>query len=203
MLIKNKNYQRLIKIPDELTQPIMSALSAANWTDGSYDRSEGPLKAGKLIEFPFPISRKEKNYSSEQKAILESSSDLLDWIMAIRRFKDYKWIRGEVATLIPGVELGWHKDPQWFHDNCVRLHVPLITNDQCFQTWKGLLKDKKFHMETGWLYELNNRVLHSAYNQGLLPRTHLILDLMPEEKWKAALDQKINPVAVIDSISSY
>jgi len=193
------NHRTLAKIPKKLLTPIIRACETAQWNDGNYDRFEKPLAEGKLVEFPFPIAKREQNYTNEQKAILQACRPILDWIMARSQFQGYKWIRGEVATLLPGVELGWHCDPQWFHDNCVRLHVPIITNDQCVQLWEGA----EFHMTLGHLYELNNRVRHSARNAGTKARTHLILDLMPEEQWRRSREEGINPVGLVDAPGEY
>lgn len=193
------NYRVVSAIDPQLVEPIANACEQASWDNGSYDRFEKVLADGKLVEYPFPISKPDKNYTEEQLAILKASKPLLDWIMSLKRFHDYKWIRGEVATLLPGVTLGWHKDPQWFHDNCVRLHVPIVTNDLCVQLWKN----EEYHMELGNLYELNNRVMHSATNQGKEARTHLILDIMPEATWTQARANKVNPIAIVDAPGDY
>lgn len=193
------NYRVLGSIPAELLEPVVSACQQAHWSNGTYDRFEKPLAEGKLVEYPFPISKPTKNYTPEQTSILRASTALLDWIMQLPQFDSYKWIRGEVATLLPGVELGWHRDPQWFHDRCVRLHVPIITNSGCLQLWEGT----EYHMEVGYLYELNNRLLHSARNAGTEARTHLILDLMPAAQWQLSREQGVNPVALVDRPGEY
>lgn len=199
-MLFEKNYRVISPIDPALVEPITQACkSVADWSSGDYDRFEKVLSAGKLVEYPFPISKPEKNYTAEQLEILKASKPLLDWIMSLPEFIGYKWIRGEVATLLPGVTLGWHKDPQWFHDNCVRLHVPINTNDKCVQLWEG----DSYHMELGYLYELNNRVMHSATNAGSEFRTHLILDIMPEKKWSESRANKINPIALVDAHGTY
>lgn len=198
-MLFDSNYRVLGSIPTELLEPVIEACKQAQWNNGTYDRFEKPLAEGKLVEYPFPISKPTKNYTKEQTDILRASTALLDWIMQLPQFKLYKWIRGEVATLLPGVELGWHRDPQWFHDQCTRLHVPIITNRGCLQLWEGI----EYHMAVGGLYELNNRVLHSARNAGTEARTHLILDLMPAAQWQASREQNINPVALVDRPGEY
>ena len=198
-MLFESNYRVVESIDDGLVDPIIEACKKANWGNGSYDRFEKVLSDGKLVEYPFPISKPNKNYTDEQLEILKASKPLLDWILTLPRFAGYKWIRGEVATLLPGVTLGWHKDPQWFHDNCVRLHVPIYTNDQCVQLWK----DDEYHMQMGNLYELNNRVMHSATNRGTEFRTHLILDIMPESKWQESRRLNVNPIALVDAPGDY
>lgn len=197
-MLFDANYRILEAVDLRLVDPIIRTCLRANWNNGTYDRHERVLADGKLVEYPFPISKPNKNYTPEQLEILKASRPLLDWIIDLPRFAGYKWIRGEVATLVPGVTLGWHKDPQWFHDNCVRLHVPIITNDRCVQLWEG----EEHHMSLGFLYELNNRVLHSAANRGIESRTHLILDIMPEALWLESRAKDINPLAVVEADTS-
>jgi len=200
-MLFDKNYRIISPVDPALVEPITIACKAVdNWSTEEYARYEKVLADGKLVEFPFPIAKPNKEYTAEQSAILKSSRPLLEWIMSLPQYKGFKWIRGEVATLIPGVTLGWHKDPCWFHDNCVRLHVPIYTNEDCVQLWE----DEEYHMELGNLYELNNRVMHSATNKGSTPRTHLILDIMSEEKWlHARMVDKVNPIALVDEPGDY
>lgn len=195
-----KNWRVITEIPKFMLDPIIKVCLPANWNHESNTRNEPPLKDGKLVEFQFPIRDREKALTEEQSNILDACSELTDWLL----FEKYKWIRGEVATLMPTVKLGWHADPQWFHDKCVRIHVPIITNPDCVQLWKddkGVIFDK--HMEVGYAYELNNRVQHSASNNGKEPRVHLILDCMPEEDWNEAISNKVNVVEIIDKNPSY
>lgn len=200
-MLFESNYRVISAVAPELIDPVTEACKAvADWSNGKYDRFEKVLASGKLVEYPFPIAKPNKEYTPEQSAILKASKPLLDWIMSLPQYKGYKWIRGEVATLVPGVTLGWHKDPCWFHDNCVRLHVPIHTNKDCVQLWEN----EEYHMDLGNLYELNNRVTHSATNRGDDPRTHLILDIMPEEKWLVAIKiDKVNPIALVDEPGDY
>jgi hypothetical protein len=191
------NYRVIEKVNADLVNPIREACKNVNWNNGTYNRLEKVLSDGKLIEFPFLIRTTIKDYTLEQAEILKASKPLLDWILTLPRFVGYKWIRGEVATLLPGVTLGWHKDPHWFQDNCIRLHVPIYTNDQCVQLWKN----EECHMEIDHLYELNNRVIHSATNKGTDFRTHLVLDTMPESKWQESRQLGINPIGFVDPLN--
>jgi hypothetical protein len=192
------NYKTISKISPDLIEAVAVACKQASWGNGNYERSEKVLSGGKLIEFPFVVS-KTKEYSDEKLSILKASEPILNWIESLEQFRSCKWIRGEVATLMPGVELTWHKDPFWFHSQCQRLHVPIISNADCVQLWQG----DEFHMEVGYLYELNNRVWHSAVNRGLEPRTHLILDIMEESKWNDAKNNAINHMSLIDGPGNY
>jgi hypothetical protein len=196
-----KNWRVLTEIPQIMLDPIIWQCLPANWSHESNSRHEEPLKDGKLIEFGFPIRNKSKEPTEEQYRILGACTELTNWLL----FEGYKWIRGEVATLMPGVKLGWHADPQWFHDKCVRIHVPIITNEDCIQLWKDDFNEAEYtkHMQVGYAYELNNRAIHSAYNAGNQPRVHLVLDCMAEDVWNNAIANKVNVVEVIDEDPSY
>ena len=91
--------------------------------------------------------------------------------------------------LPPGVTLGWHRDPMWFHENCKRIHVPIISNPDCFQLWKG----ERHHLEIGKMYEINNRRRHSAINGGSTSRVHIILDLCDDDIWTSFISTGGNP----------
>jgi hypothetical protein len=137
-----KNWRVLTEIPQIMLDPIIWQCLPANWSHESNSRHEEPLKDGKLIEFGFPIRNKSKEPTEEQYRILGACTELTNWLL----FEGYKWIRGEVATLMPGVKLGWHADPQWFHDKCVRIHVPIITNEDCIQLWKDDFNEAEYTM---------------------------------------------------------
>ena len=174
----DKNYRVISQLPVELIAATIDALKLIQWDSSVYNRSEVPLKPGRLLELDCKISskyREQHGYTEAERCLLRSCDMLIDWIKSLDEFKSYSVARGEFATLLPNNKLGWHIDPRMFHTMSHRLHVPLITNPLCNQLWT----DETMHMEVGYLYELNNGVLHSAENFGTEPRCHLILDVMP------------------------
>ena len=174
----DKNYRIISQLPTELIGATIDSLSNIQWTDSAYNRSEVPLTPGRLLELDCKISSKHRaqnGYNDAELCLLRSCDELITWIKSLDEFKLYSVARGEFATLLPNNKLGWHMDPRMFHTMSNRLHVPLITNSRCNQLWVN----ETMHMEVGYLYELNNGVLHSAENFGLEPRCHLILDVMP------------------------
>ena len=174
----DKNYRVIAELPSGLISNAITALDEIQWDDALYNRNETPLKAGRLLELDCKISskfREQHGYSDLEIELLRSCDALIHWIKSINEFKDYSVARGEFATLMPNSKLGWHIDPRMFHTMSNRLHIPLVTNERCNQLWV----DQTLHMEVGYLYELNNGVLHSAENFGIVSRCHLILDVMP------------------------
>ena len=187
------NYSLLGPIEHSLLDPFIAQCRTIDWPNDAYQRFEAPLKDGRMLEYPFVMTSRE-DYSDEERTILRASEPLLDWIMSLPRFTDHLWMRGEIGALLPGVTLGWHIDANktndW-HGMCTKLHIPLITNDDCEEMWEG----DAVHMEVGSLYEFNNRVLHTATNQGSATRVHLILALMPRASWPELI--KRLPVKVV------
>lgn len=186
------NHQRLVPVAPALLTPAIAACAKVDWSGIQFSRNEPSLADGRLMEFPFPISRHKRQRGDDEWEVLRACEPLLAWIRELRPFQGHRWIRGEVAALRPSVKLGWHIDNKWFHANCRRLHIPLITNEACVQLWRG----ERHHMEVGWLYELNNRVLHSAANEGQKARVHIILDTMSAVEYGRALACGVDPVRV-------
>ena len=58
-----------------------------------------------------------------------------------------------------------------------RLHIPIITSDNVH----FYVKQNRYHLKTSHLYELNNAVVHSVYNQSDIERVHLLIDMLPNE----------------------
>lgn len=172
MKLENLNYNIICNVDICYLEPIINSISKINnWNDPIYSRSENALVSGKLIEFPFKFSNKNRRLNTCAEEILESASKLVNFVNDT--FPSYNIVRGEVATLMPGCKLTPHVDNAEFHKVSRRLHIPIITNDKCLQWWEN----ETTHMEIGTIYELNNRALHSAENLGNTPRTHIIFDL--------------------------
>jgi Aspartyl/Asparaginyl beta-hydroxylase len=164
-----------------------------DWKHDSYYRYEKPLKEAKLIELPY-IVRTTKNYTDEQLLFIENCSSLIEIVSAF--FPGYIKVRGEVATLFPGVELGWHSDVHWFQKNCHRVHVPIITSLECLQLWVTYSE----HLTIGNVYEINNRKIHSARNSGSTIRTHLILDFCHPNVWQSYIDDGGDILAILPAM---
>jgi Aspartyl/Asparaginyl beta-hydroxylase len=84
--------------------------------------------------------------------------------------------RARWLVMKPGNKLAWHTDgsPTLYS---VRLHIPLITNIDCFfETKKG-----KYHMEAdGSCYLVAVNKLHTAYNNGADNRIHIVMNIVDE-----------------------
>lgn len=79
------------------------------------------------------------------------------------------------ARLPPDKKITPHADPGFYLSIVHRIHIPIFTNDECYFE----LDKTKVHMKEGYVYEINNLMLHSAINNGKSDRIHLIVDIIP------------------------
>jgi len=79
-----------------------------------------------------------------------------------------------LIMLPPGKKIHIHKDisPLTLVHRC---HIPVVTNDQSNFTLLGV----DFNLQKGIIYEVNNQLLHKAENNGITPRIHLLVDVLP------------------------
>jgi aspartyl/asparaginyl beta-hydroxylase (cupin superfamily) len=104
-------------------------------------------------------------------------------------FQNLIVINCEIATLPPNTLIKLHYDGKWSHKFSKRIHIPIMTNDKCDNTWLNV----QLKMEPGKVYEINNRVLHGARNKGETNRTHLIIDFMEPEVYNLELSEGRSP----------
>lgn len=81
--------------------------------------------------------------------------------------------RVRFAVLMPGYVMDWHFDRSGGED-LVRLHVPIVTNDQAFIQ---VSHDTK-HFKPGEVWYVDVGFPHRSHNGGTDPKVHLIMELV-------------------------
>lgn len=81
-------------------------------------------------------------------------------------------IRLMVANLVAGGSIDEHYDADPSFAVGHRIHVPLQTNPDV----RFLIEGKRYVMEEGKAYEINNLKFHEVHNEGTADRYHLIFD---------------------------
>ena len=166
--------KKICKIDTNLILPVAEKLKSIDWNHDNYSRNEPPLIKGKLIELPFIIINNTDNKLDEHSIeIINLCKPIIEFVQ--QYFPNHLKIRGEVVTLLPGNALDYHIDPFWFHANCHRIHIPIVTNNECVQLWAQPYYHE--HLEVGYVYEINNCIYHSAENKGKEYRTHIVMDV--------------------------
>jgi hypothetical protein len=89
----------------------------------------------------------------------------------LEQFAEYTF-QGKIGrirylTMAPKSVLTYHVD----YDNIVRLHIPLITNDNCFFINNEVISRMD---RVGALYTFDSTVPHTAVNASREPRTHIV-----------------------------
>lgn len=79
--------------------------------------------------------------------------------------KDYNLKRSRLMWVQPFSCYSMHKDRN------PRLHIPIITNPECFFLFK---LGKLSHLETGKIYNVDTRLIHTFLNCSNQPRLHFI-----------------------------
>lgn len=77
-----------------------------------------------------------------------------------------------------------HTDSGDYLNTVRRFHIPIITNENVSYT----VNAEKINMKEGECWEINNRKPHSVDNSSNLDRIHLLIDIMPEDKFKVVND---------------
>ncbi len=162
------------KLDDNIISKQIDIINSILWMDKKYDRQswETPLLVGRQFSLPFkygPI----REYSDCEQIFVDS------FMMISEKIKNDFYpnsviMRGEMAGIPPKSKLLFHMDNKWFHKYAARIHVPFKTNINCF----NLFEDRKYHLEVGDIWEINNIIKHSAINEGDDIRLHLILDII-------------------------
>jgi hypothetical protein len=89
-----------------------------------------------------------------------------------------------------------HTDTRMVQRYARRYNIAIITNPGCYLYHNSYDLEKdgvRDHIELGEMWELNNKIPHTAVNYGLTWRTHLVLDVMPREYWEKMLEIYPNP----------
>ena len=78
-----------------------------------------------------------------------------------------------LAKLQPNSIIDRHIDAQKSNIYTHKIHIPIQTNPKAL----FVVKDKSFHLQKGYAYEVNNIVTHGVENNGEQPRIHLIFEI--------------------------
>ena len=131
-------------------------------SEGYIEQLLGNIHHNKSLDMvDFPLMGK-------YKTVLD---DILKELKTKYRFTDYACV---IAKLISNASVKRHKDTGSFLETCHRIHIPLISNEECMYEVDGV----EWHMEVGKVYEIDNTRQHSC-RTGNQERTHLIINLYP------------------------
>lgn len=114
----------------------------------------------------------------DERLCLEYSSEIIDnTYMADILHRTYsRYSRVRFACLKAGEVVHTHidNDPSMI----IRMHIPLWTNEHCYNGFIKQNAKTEQHMQCGKVYLVNNGIPHYAYNSGDTDRIHLVISLL-------------------------
>lgn len=98
--------------------------------------------------------------------------------------------RSRLAVLMPGEQIKPHMDINT--DKAIRIHIPLLTNEQCVMGVRGKHAEYETHLPAdGSIWFLNQGYTHWVKNNGSTPRVHFVAAVVGQnsieeahEKWE-------------------
>jgi len=184
----NVPYKELGTVPIELVNIASTLCNDIDWAEDRYTRDNDislstysrllPMKSKSALN---PI------YTESEQELVNACNMIIHSLP--NEFQNLIVINCEIATLPPNTLIKLHYDGKWSHKFSKRIHIPIMTNDKCDNTWLNV----QLKMEPGKVYEINNRVLHGARNKGETNRTHLIIDFMEPEVYNLELSEGRSP----------
>lgn len=129
------------------------------------------------IVFKFPDSYPKTHLSASHTVLWDNWGELLTPIIEIVRqsygFVNFATSKIMLSSLRAHAQVPPHVDANPSSLIPHKVHVPLITNpDVTF-----VIDGKRYHLEVGRAYEINNLLMHSVENAGDLDRVHFIFEI--------------------------
>ena len=133
--------------------------------------------------FPFPWMFRESKYLElynldhlkKLKELYELSIPLFEAVE--NKLFNYKIIKLEINLMPPSTKIETHTDKWGVMSNCIRVHIPIQTNDQVLFK----IGNNTYTIPEGQMFEFNNQIPHSIENNGDNVRVHYVFDLIEKE----------------------
>jgi len=107
-----------------------------------------------------------------------------EYLASLTGIADPVVVQADIARMRPTTGDTWlHNDTRYNQRYARRYNIAISTNTDCwlyhhsYDLNNGGMRD---HINEGEMWELNNKIVHTAVNYGTTWRTHLIIDVMPQ-----------------------
>lgn len=194
--------RKIATFDDRILDPVRAHLARFDWIPAAnpkkYLRGDGSY----LLYLPNNPQRMQAFYSLTGP-IEESQIDIMcelrgpiEHFMSLTQIEDPYLVQADLAYMPPGGDTVMHIDTRNTHRYSRRFNIAIDTNPDCwlyhvsYDLDHGGIRD---HIEPGEIWELNNRIPHTAVNHGTTWRTHLIIDVMPRSYWERMLEKWPKP----------
>lgn len=93
-------------------------------------------------------------------------------------------VQADIARMPPTGDTIMHTDTRYQQRYSRRYNIAVSTNNDCWLYHNSYDLDNggtRDHINEGEVWELNNKIIHTAVNYGTTWRTHIIIDVMPRD----------------------
>jgi hypothetical protein len=177
--MKDYLYKEFNQIPEEMMQKIVSFVNnipEEEWT--SFEKPKNNFK-GIFYDVICLLNKSDKQNSVYNVEIINQKYlKMFDEVLRFvnntlyKEYPDGEFTRVVLHRLSPKYNINPHEDVGYHLENCRRVHLPIITDENVV----FLVKNIKVPMNVGFLTEINNNVNHSVLNNSNASRVHLIMD---------------------------
>lgn len=123
-----------------------------------------------------------------------------EYLASLTGIADPVIVQADIARMPPAIgDTLMHTDTRYNQRYSRRYNIAISTNTDCwlyhfsYDLNNGGMRD---HIDEGEMWELNNKITHTAVNYGNTWRTHLIIDVMPRNYYDRMLEL-YNPYAKV------
>lgn len=184
MLI-DTDYRFLGTVPEDIRRGLTELANNIDWHKDDFNRTD-PLST-RIVRVPYGVRAEEpQEQTHDVLNILEQFAPIDKWMH--EKFPDHVFVKCEIACLLPGQDVIWHIDMCWWHQYSHRIHIPIVSNPDCF----FCIEDREHYLKVGEYYEVNNRRYHSYCNRGDSFRLHLIFDVLDRKIYQESQEQNID-----------
>lgn len=117
----------------------------------------------------------------------------LEYIAQLTGIDNPVIMQADIARMRPGNgDTLMHTDTRYLQRYSRRYNVAVSTNNNCWlyhNSYDLNTNGTRDHIEEGEVWELNNKIPHTAVNYGDTWRTHIIIDVMPQHYAERMLAQ--------------
>jgi hypothetical protein len=142
-----------------------------------------------------------RNYPSDITALWNGIlKPHCEYLAGLTGIDDPVIVQADIARMRPFTgDTVMHTDTRYNQRYSRRYNIAISTNTDCwlyhhsYDLNNGGMRD---HINEGEMWELNNKIVHTAVNYGTTWRTHLIIDVMPQNYYDRMLEL-YNPYAKV------
>jgi hypothetical protein len=123
-----------------------------------------------------------------------------EYIASLTGIADPVIVQADIARMKPVTgDTVLHTDTRYNQRYARRYNIAISTNTDCWlyhHSYDLNTGGKRDHIDEGEVWELNNKIVHTAVNYGMTWRTHLVIDVMPKHYYER-MCELYNPYAKV------